>query len=62
MTKADFKKNGLKAIALAELVASFTPTPKDDQAVALIGSLFKEDDKFDQVCELLNITEAPTAA
>ncbi len=59
MTKADFKKTALKVIVLAEVAASFTPTNKDDQVVELVGSLFKDDEKFDEVCELLGISDAP---
>lgn len=36
-------------------MAQFTPTPKDDQAVALVSKLVNDDELFAQVKDLLDL-------
>ena len=54
-SRADFKKNLQKVATLASIVASWTPTPKDDEFVALLGSLIEDEEKFSQICNILGI-------
>lgn len=57
LTKTEFKVFLTKVHMLASIAASFTPTPKDDAAVALIAEIINNQTQFDALCQLLGITE-----
>lgn len=56
LSKDEFKTKALAMLSVAGLLASFTPTPKDDAAVALLTHLFTDTEHFDQLCVLLGIS------
>jgi len=55
ISKDEFRKKGLAVMSIATMLASLTPTPKDDIVAGLLSHLFSEPDHFDQICELLSI-------
>ena len=55
LSRTDLRQNCRKVLLVAGTLASFTPTSKDDQAVALLQSLIDDDDKFCQLCDLLGL-------
>ncbi len=59
MTKTEFKANSQKIVLVAQTIASFTPTQKDDQVVSIFNNLVNNAEMFDQLCELLGITDTP---
>lgn len=61
MTRSDLRKTMTKILAVAAMIASFTPTPRDDQAVALLQGVIGDDDKWDEFCDVLGLPpDAPT--
>ncbi len=57
MNRADFRESARKVLMTAQLIASFTPTNKDDQFVALLAGAVMSDDQFSRLCDLLGIPE-----
>ena len=55
ITKDDFRDKATKALMIASFLATLTPTPKDDAAVALLSHLFSEPEHFDQICTMLGV-------
>lgn len=57
MNRATFRETLRKIVTIATVAASWTPTNKDDQAVALVASLVEDDDKFNAFCDILGLPE-----
>lgn len=57
ITKADLKTWETRIVPVLEFAARWTPTPKDDAAIALIKSIFENQETFDRMCDLLEVTD-----
>lgn len=57
MKKAEFRVASRKIVLVAETIASFTKTEKDDQVVAIFSEAFNNDELFAKLCEVLGIEE-----
>ena len=55
MSRTDFRTYANKALAVAALITSLTPTPKDDAGVELLSALVKDDVQFARVCDILGL-------
>lgn len=62
LTKAEFKKYMLQGLLFASFAASWTPTPKDDQVIELMGQIAGNQEQFDKLCEIFGITDMPAGA
>jgi hypothetical protein len=61
VTRDQFRDNARKFLLMAQMLASFTPTNRDDQAVALLMGVVSDDAKFQQLCDVIGLpADAPT--
>lgn len=61
LTKKDLRKYLMTAGSILAIFAGMTSTKKDDAGAALFNGIVLDDDKFDQLCEMLGIEdELPT--
>ena len=57
LTRAELQQYMTMGLGFAAMFARWSPTPKDDAAIALLLSLVNNPDTFAKLCDLLGITE-----